>query len=493
MPIPMHRWVRARALSIPIVTAMAAGCVLTPPPQTPDLVIQVSGLDKYRGADAEMPSMLPLEHWWQQVGGATLDQWVEVLRTDSLALKEARLRSVQAREQENFVRSNSRLSTSLTATASASRRTGPDGQFSWSEGYTAGLETSFEVDVFGRLRASERAATYSTAAAELAYRAAEQREIAALVRNWISAVALQQRLNLAVGNADSFRTTYELTDQRYQSGSPSVSASDVQIAQQNLDTALIDIPDLQAQLDVQMLIIDEQLARLPGESAAELSASFLPQTNLDILVGRPADLLANRPDVAAAELAYLAALEDVGAARASFYPGLNLSSGLTFQGNTPEDLFDWDRHISNLAAALVQPVFQGGRLDAQLRLEQAQAEELAAAYARTVLAAVVDVEIAFENLDGLAEQKSRLEAAVASARLSNELVQNRYRQGLSSILAVLETQRALNAAQQNLILTKQALANAEVDLFLSLGGDWTGSTAPAAAPSVLTIADMSGD
>ena len=117
----------------------------------------------------------------------------------------------------------------------------------------------------------------------------------------------------------------------------------------------------------------------------------------------------------------------------------------------------------------------------------------AAAYARTTLAAVVDVEIALENLTGLIEQKARLEAAIASARLSNELVQNRYRQGLASILAVLETQRSLNAAEQNLILTEQALANAEVDLFLSLGGDWTGIAAPSAGTSVPTITRTSGD
>jgi len=161
MPILMRRSAYARILSVPVATAMAAGCSLTPLPQTPDLVIEVSDLDDYRGADAAMPSRLPLEPWWRQVGGATLDQWVEVLRRDSLVLQEARLRSVQAREQETIVRSNSRPATALTAGATASRRLGPDGQFSWSEGYTAGLETSFEVDVFGRLRASERAATYS--------------------------------------------------------------------------------------------------------------------------------------------------------------------------------------------------------------------------------------------------------------------------------------------------------------------------------------------
>ncbi|MBU2607325.1 MAG: efflux transporter outer membrane subunit [Alphaproteobacteria bacterium] len=482
-----------RALAGSLASVLAVGCTLTPPPQTPGLVLEVSDLDHFNGADAATPEIAPLEAWWRQIGGEALDEWVGVLRCDSLPLHEARLRAVQAREQEHLVRSDSRPAVSMTGATTTSRNLGPDGRFSWSEGYSAGLDASFDVDVFGRLRTSERAAAYSAAAAELAYRAAEQREIAALTRNWISAVALQRRLDLAVANADSFRTTFELTDQRYRAGSPTVSASDVQIARQNLDTALIDIPNLAAQLGIQLLVIDEQLARLPGESALEFSGSLLPMTNLQILVGQPADLLANRPDVAVAELAYLAALEDVGAARASFYPALSLSAGLTFQNDTPEDLFDWDRHIARLAASLAQPVFTGGRLEARLRLEQAQAEELAAAYARTTLAAVVDVEIALENLNGLTGQKAQLEAAVASARLSNEIVQNRYRQGLVSILAVLETQRSLNAAEQNLILTEQALANAQVDLFVSLGGDWTGVAAPSADTSILTTTRTSGD
>tara|TARA_R110000803_G_scaffold210336_1_gene281852 strand:- start:29115 stop:30581 length:1467 start_codon:yes stop_codon:yes gene_type:complete len=483
----------ARVLTGTFASVLAAGCTLTPPPQTPEVVLEVSDLDRFNGADAATPEIASLEAWWRQIGGKALDAWVGVLRRDSLSLHEARLRAVQAREQERLMRSDSRPAVSVTGGATTSRSLGPDGRFSWSDGYSAGLDASFDVDVFGRLRTSERAAAYSAAAAELSYRAAEQREIAALTRNWISAATLQRRLDLAMANADSFRTTFELTDQRYRAGSPSVSASDVQIARQNFDTALIDIPNLAAQLGIQLMVIDEQLGRLPGESAPEFSGTLLSMTSLNILVGQPAELLANRPDVAAAELAYLAALEDVGAARASFYPALSLSAGLTFQEDTPEDLFDWDRHIARLAASLAQPVFTGGRLEARLRLEQAQAEELAAAYGRTTLAAVVDVEIALENLNGLTGQKARLEAAVASARLSNELVQNRYRQGLVSILAVLETQRSLNAAEQNLILTEQTLANAQVDLFLSLGGDWTGVAAPSAEASAASTTRTSGD
>lgn len=95
---------------------------------------------------------------------------------------------------------------------------------------------------------------------------------------------------------------------------------------------------------------------------------------------------------------------------------------------------------------------------------------------------MIDVEIALAELAGLDRQREPLAAALETARLSNELAQGRYRQGLVSILAVLETQRSLDVAQQNVILTDQAIANARIDLFLSLGGDWTGEQ-PASGPA----------
>ena len=246
---------------------------------------------------------------------------------------------------------------------------------------------------------------------------------------------------------------------------------------QNLDTALVEIPQIETDLAKQFLIIDEQLARSPGETQSSYKGSAIPYSHFSISPGRPASLLARRPDVAAAELRYLAALEDIGAARANLYPTMALSASLTFQGDTPDEVFDWDRYISSLASSLTAPVFQGGRIRAQIQVEEARADELANAFARTMLAAVIDVELALSDLPGLETQRDQLNEALKTARLSNELAQGRYQQGLTSLLSVLETQRSLNVAEQNLILTEQAILNARIDLFLSLGGDWSGRRA----------------
>ncbi|MEO1035915.1 MAG: efflux transporter outer membrane subunit [Pseudomonadota bacterium] len=462
----------ARTLSGVLAAVLATSCSLTPSPETPEIVQGIEALPTFDGASERSTDESSRLGWWAAVGGDELGEYVDVLRKDSLVLAEARLQALQSRELTRQARSARLPSASASVDATSTRVPGPNENGIYTEDYTGSLAASFDTDVFGGLRASERAAQLNALAAELTYRATEQREIATLAKNWVSAATLQRRLDLANSIAESFRATYELTDQRYRAGSSSSSASDVQIALQNYDTARVDIPDLATQLATQLLAIDEQLVRLPGQTAAAFQGQFQPEYNAAALLGQPASLLANRPDVAAAELRYRAALEDVGAARANLYPALSLTAALTFQSETPSDLFDWGEHIGSLASALVQPVFQGGRLRSQVRLDQARAEELAAAFARTTLGAVIDVEIALANLAGLDEQRERLIAAVTSARISDDIAQSRYRQGLTSILAVLETQRGLNTAQQNLILIEQALLNAQIDLFLGLGGVW---------------------
>jgi len=465
-------FVPGRAVRVLPVVLLVASCALAPQPDPPAIVADIRSLESY-GNEPSHPVEPHAPGWWDTVGGDELDALVEVLRQDSLVLAEARLQAEQARERVLQARAARLPTVSATVDASTTRLPGLDDDGIWTEDYAATLAGSFDTDIFSRLRSTQRAARLNAMAAELTYRATEQREIAALARSWVSAATLQRRLELAKRIVDSFRTTYELTDQRYRAGSSSSSASDVQIALQNLDSARVDIPEVATQLQTQLLAIDEQLVRLPGVTAGAFEGRFQPRYDEAAPAGQPASLLANRPDVAAAALRYRAALEDVGAARASLYPALSLTAALTFQSDEPADVFDWDRHIANLAAALFQPVFQGGRLRSQVRLERARAEELANAFARTTLAALIDVETSLANLAGLAEQRERLVDAVSSAQTSNDIAQTRYRQGLASILSVLETQRSLNNARQNLILTEQALLNARIDLYLSLGGDWS--------------------
>ena len=448
-----------------------AGCALTPDASRPDTISAIERLEGYVSAPASTQA-LESEKWWQAFGSPEIDSLVTELRADSLTLKETRLQVQQARELVVQAHSFRLPSVNGSADISGTGSSPTNSSFNFNDAYGLGLTADYSADIFGGLRSTERATLLRAKATELTFLAFEQQEIALLIRNWIAASSLKRQLELAEETSESFRTTYELTDKRYRAGSTEVSAGDVQIARQNYDSALVDIPDLQTQLTVQLFEIDEQLAQIPGHIAANFVGAAALDRDLKLPIGAPMELLANRPDVAAAELSYRAGLEDVGAARADLYPALTLSSSLSFQGNNPDNVFSADGFIATLVGSLTQPIFNGDRLRSEVRLQNAEAEELATAFARTALGALIDVEQAAAQLKGLNEQLARLDDNVASAELSDKITQNRYRRGLGTLLSVLESQRTLNTARRSLILAEQSYLNAYVDLFMSLGGTW---------------------
>ena len=481
-----HPTVLSMSIVLGVSLTILAGCALTPSttltPESirPQTVTSIEHLEQYTSAELPAEDAL-VDQWWRTLGDTEIDTLVNELRLNSLTLTETRLQIEQARELAVQARSFRLPSVNGSVDISGNGSRSPSSSFDFNDAYGLSLSADFNADIFGGLRSSERSALLRTKASELVFLSVEQQEVASLVRNWVAASTLKRQLALAQETAESFRTTFELTDKRYRAGSSDVSAGDAQIARQNYDSSLVDIPDLQTQLNVQLFAIDEQLARLPGETAPTFVGALRLSRELNLPIGVPADLLANRPDVAAAELSYRAALEDVGSARADLYPALSLSAALSFEGENVGDNFSADTFIANLLASLTAPIFNGGRLRSEVRLQQAEAEELATSFARTTLAALIDVEQAVAQLVGINEQLKRLDDNVASAALSDKITQNRYRRGLGTLLSILESQRTLNVARQNLILTEQAYLNAYIDLFFSLGGAWFD---PATAPSI---------
>lgn len=453
------------------------GCATVPKPEEPAEVAAISGTESYLSYTPES-DVVPTQQimWWQYIGGDELAGQVARLLTHNFELREARQRLLQTRERARQARAARLPVAGAEIGVSANRTSDLFGDYSWSDGYSAGLSVNYDTDIFGGLRATERAAQLLGESAHLNYIASEQQSIAALAKSWVAAATLKRRLALAREFAESYRETYRLTDDRYQVGSASASATDVLIARQNLEAALADIPSVETQLATQLLAIDKQLGMVPGATAESFQGEAVVEDAMIAPVGLPASLLVARPDVAAAELTYRAALEDIGAARADLLPGLSLSGALSFQNSDPSGLFNIDEYIANLAASFAQPVFQGGRLRSQLRVEQSEAEELATAYAREALAALTEVETALAQQAGLLDELSQLRKALHSAEKSNQIAQDRYRQGLQPLLSILETQRGLNNAQLNIVLAEQQILEARINLHLSLGGSWFDDT-----------------
>lgn len=457
---------------------------MTPRFEAPPTVEAIAAAPGYRSRGAPDPGAAPepgVGAWWRTIGGDELGGLVRTLLAQNLDLEIARARIAQAEALRRQARGARVPGVDASVSDSETRGRGDDvipagaGGGAGTDGYAAVINADWNVDVFGELRSSVRAARLSLEAARLRERATAQALVAELARAWVGVGTFARRLELQRTITQSFETTAELTGERYRSGSESTSAADVEIARANLASAEARIPELAAQVELQAIVIDTLLARLPGETTDALGDVGLPETLEPAPTGMPGALLTRRPDVAAAELELRAALEDVGAARARLFPGLSLTSSLSFRG-ADADAFDWDNHIATLTSSLLAPIFQGGRLRARVRAQEAVARELAASYAATALAAVRDVETALRLEAAYLDRTARLKENVRAAALANELSQNRYRQGLSSLLTVLEAQRSLNNARESLILAEQAWLESRIDLYLALGGDWTTGT-----------------
>lgn len=447
---------------------------MAPQPKMHETVVSIINTPAYSvdsSLDAADLKSLPLS-WWQAISDKALDSYVREYVSANFELVEARERVLQAEERVKQVRAGRLPRVSADVSASRIRSSDFLGNFDWSDGYSVGLGTALDTDIFGGLRSAERAARLSAEAARLNYLSREQQGVANFIRGWVAAASLQRQLELALAIAESFETTYNLTNERYRAGSSTASAADVQIARQNLVAARADIPSIERQLNAQLLLLDQQLAQLPGTLAKSFNSELILNKEMIAPIGLPADLLRNRPDVAAAELAYRAALEDIGAARANLLPGLSLSASLSFQNDEITDIFDADEYLAGLIGSLTQPVFQGGRLRSQLRVEESEARELATAFARTSLNAFSEVETALVQQAGLIRELEQLEESLETAILSDRIAQDRYRQGLQSLLTVLETQRSLNSVRFSILITEQSLLESRINLYLSLGGTW---------------------
>lgn len=453
--------------------SLLAGCTLVPNPEAPETVEVIRDMPAYSAGEG-VDRMKPAGGlaWWEGIGGSELAAMVSQLREGNFELREARERVLQARELARQARSRRLPAAAANIGVAENRTSNLQGDFLWSDNYSAGIHASFETDIFGGLRSAEKSARLSAKVTELGYLAREQQSVAFLTRSWLMASTLKRRLAVTREIVRNYRSTYVLTDERHRAGSAGSSASDVLIARQNLEAFAAEIPNLEAQIAVQLLAIDQQLGLVPGSTAKTFQGNLDVDETMVAPFGLPASLLTSRPDVAAAELAWHAALADIGVARANMLPVISLTSSLSFQSMDVSELFDPRDYIASLAASLAQPVTQGGRLRAQLRLEESQARELATAFARVALSALSEVETALAQQAGALLELEGLNRAVETAREASGIAQIRYGQGLQPLLSILETQRGLNNALQNRILAQQRLLDSRIALHLSLGGAW---------------------
>lgn len=338
------------------------------------------------------------------------------------------------------------------------------------------LNLGWEIDLWGRVDAAVEAAESDFLASQANWEAARLSLAGQTVRLFLARAEVSEQLRLAHAQSDLAEQRRQHLQTRFESGS--ATAAQLISAEQAVTAWKSQRAQLELSLDGQERALQTLLGEYPhglhaAQSSAQPNAAFdsqLPPLPAALPAGVPADVLSRRPDLAAAEARYYAAAAREREAHASLYPRLALTSSLGTSSNSISDLLDGDFRVWSLAAGLTAPLFEGGRLRANLAAREAGREQAAWAFARDVLAALGEVESALRNESVLRELCSDLLLNEQRAERQAELARRRFASGSASLLNLLDTQSAALDVRSNRISTELALLQNRADLYLALGG-----------------------
>lgn len=416
-----------------------------------------------------------LAQWWDKFNDTQLSALVTQALQANPSLRKAEAALQQARALRD-AKQGSQLP-SLGASGSA-QRSQTDQQPATSS-FKAGLDASWEPDLFGGKRAALDA-TEADAQAQQATLADAQVSLAAEVAlAYLQLRGQQSQLAIAQTNLASQQETLQLTDWRAQAGL--TTSLEVEQARTSVEQTRAEIPTLQASIAASQ----HSLAVLTGQAPTALSeqlgsAGPIPSAPEQLALAFPAETLRQRPDVRAEEARIAAALARVQVADAARYPSFSIGGSLGVSALTLAGLTNGASVLGSLLASVSWPVFDGGAGNANLRAQQAALTQAQASYQSTVLTALKDVEDALAALRGDRVRLQHLQSAATSAELAALLAQQRYASGLIDFQTVLTTQRTLLSAQNSVASTLTDLGTDHVRLYKALGGGWQ-ATSPSSA------------
>jgi NodT family efflux transporter outer membrane factor (OMF) lipoprotein len=429
---------------------------------------------------AQPSDHLPRGPWWEMFGDPDLHALeAEVISANQdLKVAEARLREARAAVRFNRAALFPTISAGLGASSirdSANRPFLSSGTATGSSGdFLLSIDMSYEVDLWGRVRRTVAAARHeaqATAADLETARLSLQAELAIDYFELRAADAQQQLLDETV---KAFEAALRLTTNRFQGGA--APKADVAQAQTQLDTTRVQATDIA----VQRAQFEHAIAILIGKPPAAFSLPPRPLDSRppDIPVGVPSQLLERRPDIAAAERRVAAANEQIGIARAAYYPTVMLNASVGFEGSTFGNFFNGSSLLWAVGTSITQTIFDGGRRRATSDAARASYDATVASYRQATLSAFQQVEDNLAALRILEQEAQQQRKAVESAQESLQLFTNRYRGGVDNYLQVITAQTVALTNQRNEIDILRRRIGASVLLVKALGGGWSVAELP---------------
>lgn len=489
----MTWFAHARPLALALSAGLLAGCSLPPytapkpeldipahwrsPNTTPSTPPAAATAPHASAAPAPLRLPVPAQ-WWRAFGDPVLDRVVERVLQQNTDLRLARLRVAEYRARLDIARSAQApaFSASMQPVLRMREQIDPERLiFADATVHQAGLEASYEVDLWGRLQSLSDAALADLQGQQYALDAAALSLAANAVMGYLNLRSLDAQLHIAQVTLATRKASLDrakhLLDMGYNS-----RTEWIQFESDYLASAAA-IPALERSIALQenalRLLLDENPEEI--QRGLQLTQWQLPS----IASGLPSELLRHRPDIAQAEERVVATDKNLAAARDQLLPSLKLSASGTWFGFTWSQLLNTPYRLWSLGGSILTPVLQGNRLRATVDVADTQRAQAILGYEKTVREAFIEVENALLSIDALQKQLTQTEAREKVSTEALRVVRNRYRNGYASYLEELDAQRTNYAAQQAVVQTRATLLTSYVDLYRALGGGWSDARASA--------------
>ncbi|MEI6599250.1 MAG: efflux transporter outer membrane subunit [Comamonadaceae bacterium] len=461
----------ARSTLCLLALALSGCSSMAPPLERPALPVAATFPGLPAGTQAAAPGATP--EWQTFFGDERLRQLITLALQNNRDLKLALLNIEQARAQLDLRRADQWPS--LNAGLSGSRQ--PTSAGGISSSYSAGvLVTAYELDLFGRVRSLADATLAQYLATEEARKAVQISLLAAVANGYYALLGDEELLRVTRQTLVTREDSYRLIKLRFDNGAS--SQIDLRQAESLLESARVTL----AQATRQRALDENALALLLGQALPAGMPAALPLdagASLPTLpVGLPSDVLLRRPDVRQAEQQLIAANAAIGAARAAFFPRISLTGSVGSVSSELSGLFG-NGMAWSFAPQLLQPIFDAGRNQANLRTSEVGRDIALAQYERAIQSAFREVADALAGRATLGEQLRAQQAQLKAEQDRYRLAELRYRGGAASYLDALDAQRSLFAAQQAQLQVQTQYLQNGVTLYRVLGGGWTAdSTGP---------------
>jgi multidrug efflux system outer membrane protein len=415
-------------------------------------------------------SVLLTKDWWHGFGSPELARLITdaMVANPDMAIAAERIRQAEAQVRVSgaslfpALNLNAGTTTRETYSPGASRpRTDNSSDL--------GLSASYELDLWGGIAADVRAAEFSLSATRFDRETVRLTLVTGVANGYFQLLSLRGRLAIARENLATGERVLALVEARFRNGV--VTPLDVARQRSAVYSLRASIPPLEVQ-ERQTLYA---LAILTGAPPEKFAATGVPIVSLSVphvRPGIPTDLLVRRPDIAAAEAQLRAANANVMTARAAMLPSISLTGSAGLASGVLLNVLNAPTAALSLGASLAQPLFDAGRLRAQADVSISRERELVEAYRKAILAALSDVESALAAGGRTAEQEALQVRVVAEAREALRIAEVRYREGVDDLITVLDAQRTLFQAQDQVAQVRLSRLQASVALYKALGGGW---------------------